>query len=94
MSFSTLSIKIVNGLIKVRYGIGLVRKKIHVDQIESLKEIEYMRGHGFGPRLTPEGWFFNVANSGAIKLNLRNGKTFFIGTNEPSSLAKAISSST
>ena len=37
-----------------------------------------------------EGWFFNVANSGAVRLKLEGGKTFFVGSNEPKKLAQAL----
>ena len=92
MLFSTLTISVSDNLVVVRYGIGLIQKRFHIDEIESWQTIAYKGGHGFGPRLTSEGWFFNVANSGAVRFDLRNGKTFFAGTNEPEKLSKYLSS--
>ena len=92
MSFSTLTVKIDRGILTVRYGIGIFRKKIELNKIEDWLAIEYMGGHGWGPRKTSEGWFYNVANSGAVRLDLEGGKTFFIGTAEPKKLVNAINS--
>ena len=89
--FSTLTIIVKDDLVIVKYGIGLIQKRFHIHELESWQAISYKGGHGFGPRLTAEGWFFNVSNSGAVRFDLKNGKTFFAGTNEPSKLAKAIS---
>ena len=88
--FSTLSVKVENDMVIVKYGIGLVRKKFLKEQIIDLEEIEYMGVHGWGPRLTSEGWFFNVKNSGAVKLYLKNSKIFFIGTDDSNKLSEAI----
>lgn len=92
MLFSTLTITIRNNSVIVKYGIGIVQKQFLIDEIESWQAISYKGGHGFGPRLTAEGWFFNVSNAGAIKFNLKNGKTFFAGTNEPEKIAMVLNS--
>ena len=92
MLFSTLTIVVESNLITIRYGIGLIRKRIQIDQLDSWQAIEYKGGHGWGPRLTSEGWFFNVAESGAVRLNYKNGKVFFFGTNEPKKVIDALDS--
>jgi hypothetical protein len=92
ITFSTLTVKIDRGILTVRYSFGIIKKKIELRRISSWTPIEFMGGHGWGPRKTSEGWFFNVSNSGAVKLNLEGGKTFFVGTNEPKKLALALNS--
>lgn len=92
IAFSTLTVKINRGILTVSYSFSIIQKKIELKEIISWTLIEYMGGHGWGPRKTSEGWFFNVANSGAIKLSLEGGKTFFVGTNEPKKLANVLSS--
>ena len=90
--FSTLTVKIDRGILTVSYSFGIIQKKIKFEKIIGCSPIEYMGGHGWGPRKTSEGWFFNVANSGAVRLNLDGGQTFYIGTNEPKKLAIALNS--
>ena len=45
---------------------------------------------GWGIRLIPNGWLWNVSGLGAVELSLVNGQRFRIGTDEPEQLATAI----
>ena len=90
ISFSTLTVKIDRGILIIRYSIGVIKKKINLKEIIKCTPIDFLGGHGWGPRKLSEGWFFNVANSGAVRLKLEGGKTFFVGSNEPKKLAQAL----
>ena len=43
-----------------------------------------------GIRYTPRGWLFAVSGSSAVELQLKSGKFFRIGTDEPERLIKAL----
>jgi len=92
MLFSTLTITVKEDYISIKYGIGLIKKKFQIKDLDNWQAISYKGGYGFGPRLTSEGWFFNVANSGAVKFSFKDNKAFFVGTNEPYELVSAINS--
>ncbi len=49
--------------------------------------------YGWGIRLTPQGWLWNVAGLDAVELTFSNGKKFRIGTDEPGKLLEALSGS-
>ena len=38
--------------------------------------------YGWGIRLTPHGWMWNISGLDAVELTYRNGKKFRIGTDE------------
>jgi hypothetical protein len=46
--------------------------------------------YGWGIRLTPHGWLFNVGGLDAVELELASGRKFRIGTDEPQGLLNAI----
>jgi hypothetical protein len=45
---------------------------------------------GWGIRLTPRGWLFNVSGLDAVELTMTTGKHYRIGTYDPMGLARAI----
>ena len=46
--------------------------------------------YGWGIRYTPHGWLFNVSGLDAVELELKNGRTWRVGTDEPVELLAAI----
>jgi hypothetical protein len=46
--------------------------------------------YGWGIRITPRGWLYNVSGLDAVELALKNGKCVRIGSDEPHALARAI----
>ncbi len=46
--------------------------------------------YGWGIRLTPTGWMYNISGLDAVQLQLASGKRFRIGTDEPVQLKSAI----
>jgi plasmid stabilization system protein ParE len=49
-----------------------------------------VRLYGWGIRLTPSGWMFNVSGLDAVELTLRSGKRFRIGTDDPRDVIQAL----
>ena len=47
---------------------------------------------GWGIRLTPHGWLFNVSGLDAVELKLRNGKCVRLGCDHPEELKNIIES--
>jgi hypothetical protein len=88
--FHALTVEIRNGELKIRFGIGLVRKTIRVRDIESATTVRNRWWYGWGVRLTPHGWLFNVSGLDAVQIRLRNGRQYRIGTDEPEKLRNAI----
>ena len=49
-----------------------------------------IRGCGWGIRLTPYGWLYNVSGLEAVAISLRDGRKFALGTDDPDGLVTAI----
>lgn len=89
--FSTLTITIEDGLLRASFGPGLIQKKVKLSEIASIRPIPVRWWYGWGIRLTPHGWLYNVSGWEAVEITLRNGHRFCLGTDEPEDLSRAIS---
>ena len=89
-AFYKLTIKIDNETLSASFGIGLIRKKISIANIESCAPIQIRWWYGWGIHFTPYGWLYNVSGWDAVAFSLRDGKKFAIGTDDPHGLCEAI----
>ncbi len=87
---TSLTVEIKEGLLEARFGIGAIRKRVRLEEIESYKRVKYPWYYGYGIRLTPHGWLYNIYGRDAVEITQKNGKTFLIGTNDPSGLEMAL----
>lgn len=88
--FSALRVQIDQQKVTLSFGIGLVRKTFDVREIVEARPVRNRWWYGFGIRLTPHGWLFNVSGLDAVEIVLRSGKRYRIGTDEPQALERAL----
>jgi len=88
-----LTIVIDKDTITAIFGIGFLKRKIKIEDID-FTTLEIVKPHfltGIGIRLTPKGWLWNVKFGKAIFFKTKNGKTFFVGTDEPDVIKETLS---
>ena len=85
-----LTVEVDDAAIRLRFGIGLVRKSFSLVDIDSCQPVRNRWWWGWGIRSIPQGWLYNVSRLDAVELTLKNGKVFRIGTDEPRTLADVI----
>ena len=88
--FCTLTIEVDRRLLRCSFGPGLIRKSFPLEEIVSAKAVQNRWYYGWGIRLTPHGWLFNVSGLEAVELQLVQGNRFRIGTLEPEAVVLAI----
>jgi hypothetical protein len=88
--FHSLTVEIARGYLRIRFGIGLIRKTVRVKDIKSAEAVRNRWWYGWGIRLTPHGWLFSVSGFEAVQIQLKNGRQYRIGTDEPDKLLAAI----
>lgn len=88
--FSSLTITIDSEAVRWRFGVGLFHGKIPLADIRELQTVRNPWWYGWGMRLTPRGWLYNVSGLDAVELTLANGKHVQLGTDEPQILLSAI----
>jgi len=86
MLFGALTVEVDDAAIRLRFGIGLIRKTFSLADVASCQSVRNRWWWGWGIRLTPSGWLYNVSGLEAVELVLKNGKKFRIGTDEPRAL--------
>ena len=88
--FHSLNVRVEAEYVRLRFGIGLVRKKFKLADIEQVLPTQSHWYNGWGIKKVRHGWLFNVSGFGAVELKFKNGKRALIGTDEPKKLAAAI----
>jgi hypothetical protein len=88
--FHSLTVEVARGYLVIRFGVGLIRKRWSLKDIDRAEVVRNRWWYGWGIRITPHGWLFNVSGSDAVQVRFENGKQLRIGTDEPEKLQRAI----
>jgi hypothetical protein len=90
IGFSTLSIVVTKTHLVARFGIGLPRRAIALDDIASFVPTQTRWYEGWGIHYTRSGMLYNVQGFEAVRITLVNGRSLRIGTDEAQRLCNAI----
>ena len=88
--FSSLTVAVDDAAIAIRFGPGLIRKKIKLEDVAGCVSVRNRWWWGWGIQLIPGGWLYNVSGLDAVELKLKNGRVCRIGTDEPQKLSEFI----
>jgi len=88
--FGTLTVEIRNGLLKFRFGPGLIRKTLKIAAIESCAIVRNPWYYGWGIHATSKGWIYNVSGFQAVEIFMNDGRRLRLGTDEPEILRRVI----
>jgi len=88
--FGSFTVEVGDGVLKCRFGVGLVRKQWPLADIRSAAVVRNPWYYGWGIHWTPHGWLYNVSGLGAVEIVFASGKKARIGSDEPDKLAEAI----
>ena len=89
--FDSLTVRVSHDLVEISFGIGIIRKQFDVGNIRRARVVKNKWYYGWGIRLTPHGWLYNVSGLDAVEILMDNGKQYRIGTDQPNELENAIS---
>ncbi len=92
--FASLTVVIWEDVLEIRFGLGLIRKRFHLKDIESCQVVKNPWYYGWGIRLTPRGWLYNVSGSYAVEIRTKRGGKYRIGTDVPHELEEVIRQAT
>ena len=88
--FRSLTITVRDGLLAWSFGPGVIRKTVPVAEIVQLEPARTSILAGWGIHWTPRGWLYNVSGKEAVRIRLKSGSQFLLGTDEPERLIQAI----
>jgi len=89
-AWSSLTVRIQDGALHVRFGMGWPRKTVPLAEISAVEITRTTFLEGWGLHRTRRGWLYNVSGFDAVLLQLVNGQSMMIGTDEPRRLKAAI----
>jgi len=90
VTMASLTVTVEGGWLEVRFGRGPIRRRIALADIRAVRRVRNRWLYGWGIRLTPHGWLWNIAGLDAVELDLEGGRRFRIGTDEPDALIAAL----
>lgn len=77
--------------VKVTFGIGLIRRKINLDDVRSVESVKNPWYYGYGIRWIRNGWLYNVSGAEAVELTFKGKNNVVrIGTKTQEALKEAI----
>jgi hypothetical protein len=88
--FGSLTVSLDETRIVLRFGVGVIRKRILLGAIRSYRQVRNPWYYGWGIHLMPGGWIWNVSGLSAVELGLEGGKYVRVGTDEPEALEHAL----
>ncbi len=88
--FGALRTEITDHEFIVAFWPGRPRRVTPLHQIRSVRMVRNHWAYGWGIRLTPHGWLWNVSGLDAVEVVLEGGKRFRAGTDDPWGLAEAL----
>jgi len=88
--FHALTVEVTADELVVSFGSGVIRKRFRIEDIRDARIVRNPWYYGWGIRLTPHGWLFNVSGLDAVELELKNNRKFRIGTDDPQQLITSI----
>lgn len=89
--FYGMSTRVNSKRILVLFGIGLFRKSVYLDSIRSAEVVRTPWYYGYGIRLIPNGWLYNVSGGNAVELRFHDRKgIIMIGSRNAGNLKRAI----
>ncbi len=91
--FGSLTIEVTATHLNWFFGIGIIRKSVQLLEIKQVSSVKNPWYYGWGIRLTPHGWLYNVSGSRAVEIELKSGKKFRLGSDEPEKLVQVIENS-
>jgi hypothetical protein len=78
--------------LELRFGIGLIRKRLKLKEIMSIQPHRTSFWNGWGIHYSREGTIYNVSGYDAVRLTMTDGRHYIIGTDQPRELLRFIES--
>ncbi len=89
--FYGMTIKVDTERINISFGLGVIRKSIKIDKIINVDTIKNPWYYGWGIRLIPNGWLYNISGSDGIELKFGDKRRIIrIGTKDSGKLKNEI----
>ena len=90
--FGALTVSVKDDQLRLTYGVGVIRKTIDLRDVVAVRAVRTPAWSGWGIRILPGGWLYNIQGRDAIELTRRSGGHVYVGTDDPDGLIAEIQS--
>ncbi len=90
--FGQLSVAVDRKQVHVAFGLGWIHRSVDLERLASVEVVRSPWYYGWGIRLIPHGWMWNVSGFDAVDLKFHGGRRFRVGSDDPAGLAAAVES--
>jgi len=90
LMFYSLTVIVDENFLKIRFGLGLIKKRFPLKDIKSCRAVRSPWYYGWGLRILPNGVLYNVSGFDAVEIEMKSGKKHRIGTDKPDELEQAV----
>ena len=90
--FATMTVQVSDQIINLQVGIGIIRTRFALQDVQAYRVVKNPWYYGWGIHVIPGGWVFNVSGWEAVELQMKNGRKYRIGTDDPQGLIEAVRS--
>jgi hypothetical protein len=88
--FITLTVEVDADHVRLRFGIGLIRKSVAIADIVRCDIVRTRVWWGWGLHWTQSGWLYNVSGRDAVRIEMRRERAVIIGSDDAPALKQAI----
>ncbi|MFM8980311.1 MAG: hypothetical protein ACKOSS_07610 [Planctomycetia bacterium] len=88
--FASLRVRVDGEQVQLAFGPGWLRRRLAVREVASAAVVRSPWWWGYGIRLTPQGWMWNLAGPHGVQLHLHDGRRLRIGSDDAAGLCAAI----
>lgn len=89
-AFSSLRVRVDEHELRVGFAGGRLGWRCPLQRVANVSPVRNRWWYGWGIRITPHGWLYNVSGLDAVEIELTSGRRFRVGTDQPQALAEAI----
>jgi hypothetical protein len=86
----TLTVEVDADGIRLRFGIGLIRRSVPAADILRCDIVRTPVWWGWGLHWTPSGWLYNVSGRDAVRIEVRRDRAVIVGSDDAPALKQAI----
>jgi hypothetical protein len=86
----TLTVEVDGDGVRLRFGIGLVRRSVPAADIVRCEIVRTPVWWGWGLHWTPSGWLYNVSGREAVRIDVRRERAVIVGSDDAPALKQAI----
>lgn len=90
LGLTSMTIEVDQSRLAFWFGPGWIRRSFRLADIRSWTVVKNPWWYGWGIHLTPQGWLYNVGGTKAVQLELQDGRSLRVGTDEPERLSETI----